>query len=146
MDENFNTMHACIVHSTDDGNDDARHAPTAFNHASNANIIADTSIALVTFPLLNIRDQREDEDFIGPDGHANPLPEGFSVAPRTTVNVSRHVGTQRCPYSTHHQRLHQHSCSHEYDSRRAIQLTVGRSDTNKGRMLKESHTYEKCPT
>jgi hypothetical protein len=23
---------------------------------------------------------------------------------------------------------------------------VGRSDTNEGRMLKESHTYEKCPT
>jgi hypothetical protein len=29
---------------------------------------------LVTFPLLNIRDQCEDEDFIVPDGHANPLP------------------------------------------------------------------------
>jgi hypothetical protein len=30
--------------------------------------------------LLNIRDPGEDEDFIGPDGQANPLPEGFSVA------------------------------------------------------------------
>jgi hypothetical protein len=41
--------------------------------------------------LLNIRDPGEDEDFIGPDGQANPLPEGFSVAPRTDVHVSRHV-------------------------------------------------------
>jgi hypothetical protein len=81
MDENFYAMHACIVHSTDDDNNDAHHAPTAVNHASNANNITNTSIVLVTFPLLNIRDQREDEDFIGPDGHANPLPEGFSVAP-----------------------------------------------------------------
>jgi hypothetical protein len=74
MDENFNTMQASIVCSTDDDNDDARHAPTAFNHSSNANNITDTSIVLVTFPLLNIRDQCEDEDFIVPDGHANPLP------------------------------------------------------------------------
>jgi hypothetical protein len=81
MDENFNTMHACIVCSNDEDNDDTRNAPTAFNHASNANNINDTSIVLVTFPLLNIRDQRDDEDFIGPDGHANPLLEGFSVAP-----------------------------------------------------------------
>jgi hypothetical protein len=43
--------------------------------------------------LLNIRDPGEDEDFIGPDGQANPLPEGFSVAPGTTVDVSRHVDT-----------------------------------------------------
>jgi hypothetical protein len=35
--------------------------------------------------LLNIRDQHKDEDFIGPDGHANPLPEGLSVAPGTTA-------------------------------------------------------------
>jgi hypothetical protein len=90
MDENFNTMHAHIVCSTDDDNDNARHAPTAFNHASNANNITDTSIVLVTFPLLNIRDQHEDEDFIFPDGHANPLPEAFShIAPGTTVDFSR---------------------------------------------------------
>jgi hypothetical protein len=101
MVENFTTMHACIVHSTDDNNDNARHAPTSFHHASNANNITDTSIVLVTFPLLNIRDPGEDEDFICPDGQANPLPEGFSVAPRTAVNVSRHVDTH-CPYSTHH--------------------------------------------
>jgi hypothetical protein len=100
MDENFNTMHARIVHSTDDDNDDARHAPTAFNHASNANNITDTSIVLVTFPLLNIRDPIEDEDFIGPDGQANPLPEGFSVAPRTAVNVSKHVDTALTPPTT----------------------------------------------
>ncbi len=62
MDENFNTMHAHIVCSTDDDNDHARHVPTNFNHASNANNITDTSIVLVTFPLLNIRDQHEDED------------------------------------------------------------------------------------
>jgi hypothetical protein len=98
MDENFNTMHAHIVCSTDD----ARHAPTAFNHAaSNANNITDTSIVLVTFPLLNIRDQCEDEDFIVPDGHANPLPEGFScVAPGTTVDFSRHVDTALTPPTT----------------------------------------------
>jgi hypothetical protein len=30
--------------------------------------------------------------------------------------------------------------------RMAPQECVGRSDTNKGRMLKESHMYEKCPT
>jgi hypothetical protein len=100
MDENFNTMHARIVHSTDDDNDDARHAPTTFNHASNANNITDTSTVLVTFPLLNVRDQCEDEDFIGPDGHAHPLPEGFSVAPRTAVNVSRHVDTALTPPTT----------------------------------------------
>jgi hypothetical protein len=81
-DENFNTMHARIVCSTDDDNDNVHHAPTAFNYASNANNISNTSIVLVTFPLLNIRDQHENEDFIVPDGHANPLPEGFShVAP-----------------------------------------------------------------
>ncbi len=28
----------------------------------------------------------------------------------------------------------------------APQECVGRSDTDKGQMLKESHTYEKCPT
>jgi hypothetical protein len=101
MDENFNKMHARIVCSTDDDNDDARHAPTAFNHASNANNIADTSIVLVTFPLLNIRDQHEDEDFIGPDGFANPLPERFShVAPGTTVDFSRHVDTALTPPTT----------------------------------------------
>jgi hypothetical protein len=44
----------------DDDNDDARNAPTTFNHSSNANNITDTSIVLVTFPLLNIRDQHED--------------------------------------------------------------------------------------
>jgi hypothetical protein len=98
MDENFNTMHACIVRSTDDDNDDACHAPTTFNHV-NANNITDTSIVLVTFPLLNIRDQRA-EDFIGPDGHANPLPEGLSVAPRTAVDVSRHVDTALTPPTT----------------------------------------------
>jgi hypothetical protein len=71
---------------------------TAFNHASNANNITDTSIVLVTFPLLNIRDQHEDEDFIGPDGHTNPLPEGFScVAPGTAVNFSRHIDTALTP-------------------------------------------------
>jgi hypothetical protein len=80
-------------YSTDDDNDDASHAPTTFNHASNANNITNTSIVLDTIPLLSIRDQCEDEDFIGPDGHANPLPEGFSVAPGTAVNVSRHVDT-----------------------------------------------------
>jgi hypothetical protein len=99
MDENFNTMHAQIVCSTDDDNDDARNAPTTFNHASNANNITNTSIALVTFPLLNIRDS-EDEDFIGPDGQANPLPEGFSVAPGTIVDVSRHVNTALTPPTT----------------------------------------------
>jgi hypothetical protein len=88
MDENFNTNQARKVRSNDDDNNDAcqhRHAPTAFNHASNANNITDTSIVLVTFPLLSIRDQGEDEDFIGPDGQANPLPEGFSVVPGTAV-------------------------------------------------------------
>ena len=91
-------MHASVVHSTDDDNDDASHAPTTFNHASNANNITDTSIVLVTFPLLNIRDQHEDEDFIGPDGHTNPLPEGFScVAPGTAVNFSRHIDTALTP-------------------------------------------------
>ena len=100
MVENFNTMHARIVHSTDDDNDDACHAPTSFHHASNANNITDTSIVLVTFPLLNIRDPSEDEDFIGPDGQANPLPEGFSVAPGTAVNVSRHVDTALTPPTT----------------------------------------------
>jgi hypothetical protein len=101
MDENFNTMHARIVHSTDDDNDDSRHAPTAFNHASNANNITDTSIVLVRFPLLlNIRDPGEDEDFIGPDGQAIPLPEGFHVAPGTAVDVSRHVDTALTPPTT----------------------------------------------
>jgi hypothetical protein len=76
------------------------HTPTAFNHASNANNITDTSIVLVTFPLLNIRDQCEDEDFIGPDRQANPLPEGFSVAPVTAVHVSRHVNTTLTPSTT----------------------------------------------
>jgi hypothetical protein len=53
---------------------------------------------LVTFPLLNIRDQCEDEYFIVPDGHANPLPEGFShEAPRTTVDFSRDVDTALTP-------------------------------------------------
>jgi hypothetical protein len=56
---------------------------------------------LVTFPLLNIRDQHEDEDFIGPDGFANPLPERFShVAPGTTVDFSRHVDTALTPPTT----------------------------------------------
>jgi hypothetical protein len=56
---------------------------------------------LVTFPLVNIRDQHEDEDFIGPDMHANPLPEGFShVAPGTAVNFSRHVDTALTPPTT----------------------------------------------
>jgi hypothetical protein len=65
--------------------------------------ITDTSIVLVTFPLLNIRDQHEDEDVICPDGHANPLPEGFShVAPGTTVNFSRHVDTALTPSTTKH--------------------------------------------
>jgi hypothetical protein len=100
MDENFNTMHARIVHFTDDDNDDARHAPTAFNHASNANNITDTSIALVTSSLLNIRDPGEDEDFIGLDGQAIPLPEGFSVAPGTAVDVYRHVDTALTPPTT----------------------------------------------
>jgi hypothetical protein len=100
MDENVNTIQACNVHSNDDDNNDACHAPTAFNHASNAINITDTSIVLVTFPLLNIRDQREDEDFIGPDGQANPLPEGFSVAPGTAVHVSRHVYTALTPPTT----------------------------------------------
>jgi hypothetical protein len=56
---------------------------------------------LVTFPLVNIRDQHQDEDFIGPDMHANPLPEGFSrVAPGTAVNFSRHVDTALTPPTT----------------------------------------------
>jgi hypothetical protein len=38
--------------------------------------------------LINIRDPGEDEDFISPDGQANALPEGFSLAPRTTVTIS----------------------------------------------------------
>jgi hypothetical protein len=100
MDENFNTIQACKVRSNDDDNDDAHHAPTAFNHASKANNITDTSIVLVTFPLLNIRDQREDGDFIGPDGQANPLPAGFSVAPVTAVHASRHVDTTLTPPTT----------------------------------------------
>jgi hypothetical protein len=50
--------------------------------------------------LLNIRDEREDEDVICPDGHANPLPEGFSVAPGTAVDVSRHVDTALTPTTT----------------------------------------------
>jgi hypothetical protein len=100
MDENFNTIQAREVHSNDDDNDTARHAPTTFNHASNAKNITNTSIVLVTFLLLNIRDQCEDEDFIGPDGQANPLPEGFSVAPRTVVQVSRHVHTALTPHTT----------------------------------------------
>jgi hypothetical protein len=50
--------------------------------------------------LLNIRDPGEDEDFIGPDGQANPLPERFSVTPRTAVNVSRHVDTALTPPTT----------------------------------------------
>jgi hypothetical protein len=78
-------MHACIVCSINDDNGKALHAPTAFNHASNANNITNTSIVLVTFPLLNIRNPGEDEDFICPDGQAIPLPEGFSVAPQTTA-------------------------------------------------------------
>jgi hypothetical protein len=124
MDENFNTMHAHIVCSTDDDNDDAHHAPTAFNHAaSNANNITDTSIVLVTFPLLNIGDQREDEDFIVPDGHANPLPEGFSrVAPGTTVDFCRHVDTALTPPTTKDY-TGIPVVMHECDSRRAIQLT-----------------------
>jgi hypothetical protein len=61
MVENFNTMHACIVHSTDDDNDNACHAPTSFHHASNANNITNTFTVLVTFPLLNNRDPSEDE-------------------------------------------------------------------------------------
>jgi hypothetical protein len=100
MNENFNTMHARIVHSTDDDNDNACHAPTTFNHAFNANNTTNTSIVLVTFPLLNIRDPGEDEDFIGPDGQANPLREGFSVAPGTAVNFSRHVDTALTPPTT----------------------------------------------
>ena len=78
-----NTKQAHKVHSNDDYDDNARNDPTTFNHASNANDITDTSILLVIFPLLNIRDPGEDEDFIGPDGQANPLPEGFSLAPGT---------------------------------------------------------------
>jgi hypothetical protein len=100
MDENFNTMHARIVCVTDDDNAAACHALTAFNHASNANNITNTSIVLVTFPLLNIRDQHEDEDVICPDGHANSPPEGFSVAPRTAVDVSRQVNTALTPPTT----------------------------------------------
>jgi hypothetical protein len=100
MYENYNTVHARIVCSTDDDNNDACHAPTTFNQASNANNITDTSIVFVTFPLLNIRDPGEDEDFIGPDGQANSLPEGFSVAPRTAVDVSRHVDTALTPPTT----------------------------------------------
>jgi hypothetical protein len=68
--------------------------------SSNATNITDTSIVLVTFPLLNIRDQREDEDVIGPDEPAHPLPEGFSVAPRTAVNVTRYVDTALTPPTT----------------------------------------------
>jgi hypothetical protein len=100
MDENFNTNQARKVSSNDDDNDDACHDHTTFNHASNANNITDTSIVLVTFPMLNIRDPGEDEDFIGPDGQANPLPEGFSVAPGTAVHVSRHVDTVITPPTT----------------------------------------------
>jgi hypothetical protein len=100
MDKNFNTIQACKVHSNDDDNNDDCHAPTAFKHASTANNITDSSIVLVTFPLLNIRDQHEDEDFIGPDGQANPLLERFSVAPGTAVHVSRHVDIALTPPTT----------------------------------------------
>jgi hypothetical protein len=43
--------------------------------------------------LFNIRDPGEDEDFIGPDGQANPLAERFSFAPGPAVHVSRHINT-----------------------------------------------------
>jgi hypothetical protein len=78
---------------------------------------------LVTFPLLNIGDQREDEDFIVPDGHANPLPEGFSrVAPGTTVDFCRHVDTALTPPTTKDY-TGIPVVMHECYSRRAIQLT-----------------------
>jgi hypothetical protein len=51
MDENFNTMHARIVCSTDDDNDDACHAPTSFNHASNANNITQHLHCLGHLPI-----------------------------------------------------------------------------------------------
>jgi hypothetical protein len=98
MDENANTKQAHKVHSNDDNDINARNDANAFNHASNANDITNTSILLVIFPLLNIRDPGEDEDFIGPDGEPNPLPEGFSWAPGTVdlqehFHVSRHIDT-----------------------------------------------------
>jgi hypothetical protein len=93
MDENVNTNQARKVCSNDDYDDDARNDPTTFYYVSNANDITDTSIVIVIFPLFNIRDPGEDEDFIGPDGQANPLPERFSFAPRPAVHVSRHINT-----------------------------------------------------
>jgi hypothetical protein len=51
INENFNTMHARIVCLTDDDNDDACHAFTTFNHASNANNITDTSIVVDNFRM-----------------------------------------------------------------------------------------------
>jgi hypothetical protein len=33
------------------------------------------------------------KEVIGPDGQPNPLPEVFSLAPRTAVHVSRHIDT-----------------------------------------------------
>jgi hypothetical protein len=49
---------------------------------------------------LTLETQVEDEDFIGPDGQAIPLPEGFHVAPGTAVDVSRHVDTALTPPTT----------------------------------------------
>jgi hypothetical protein len=100
MDETMNTRQAHHVHSNDDYDDNACNDPTTFNHASNANDIMDTSVLPVIFLLLDIKDPGEDEDFIGPDGQANPLPERFSLAPRTTVHVSRHIDTAVTPPTT----------------------------------------------
>jgi hypothetical protein len=36
MDENINTIQARKVHLNDDDNEDACHAPTTYNHTSNA--------------------------------------------------------------------------------------------------------------
>jgi hypothetical protein len=94
MDENANTKQAHKVHSNDDNDINACNDANAFNHASNANDITDTSILPVIFPLLNIRDPGEDEDFIGPDGEPNPLPEGFSWVPRT-ANLQEHFHVSR---------------------------------------------------
>jgi hypothetical protein len=46
-----------------------------------------------TSPTLHCTGHPFIEDFIGPDGQANPLTKGFSLAPGSTVHVSRYVDT-----------------------------------------------------
>jgi hypothetical protein len=95
---NFTIRSTHKVHSNNDDDDNACNDATTFNHTSNANNITNTSVLLVIFPLLDIRDPGEDEDFIGPDGEPNPLPEGFRLAPRTAdlqecFHLSRQIDT-----------------------------------------------------